>query len=270
MSEPKTVYDLIKTSPYFLRLKHIFPGMVETSKKTRIIPWKDEFAIADKNPEIAEELYKLSKQLEEGLITEEEYVSKSKELTKDVGSVSRTLGISFCSEGVVSFRDYNPDIATILHELGHIHFDANDYEWSSAYGGAEVLMWLGLEGRYGIREENVWNYIHYFRKAEEDPDVIGKEMAKAIIKKYGYKIVHSLYPLFVFAGILPRSVTENVTKVVGRENFEMLYSNLEHLLWLKIPHTKEVVRDFLTETLSGLRWNDSVFVTYARALELIL
>jgi len=158
-----TVFDLIKTHypEYLFKLKKIYPDLLEFSKKVPVAPWKEEYSIADKNPEIITELEKPENLFNEGKISEEEYQKKISELPYTYPSI--TKGISFIEEGIVSFRDEKPSIYVILHELGHVYFRVTDYFWSAAYGGAEILFWLGLEERYRITEENVRLYLDYLK-----------------------------------------------------------------------------------------------------------
>jgi hypothetical protein len=152
-----TVFTLLSThySQYLFLLKEAFPSMLETAKKTPVFPWKEEYNIADKNPEIIETIKHFESLLLRGLITEKEFQDKLSSVKFKYAS--RTEGIAFINEGFVSFRDEKPSMGVILHELGHIHFKENDYIWGALYGGGEKLFWLGLKKDYNfkVKEKHV-------------------------------------------------------------------------------------------------------------------
>jgi len=43
------------------------------------------------------------------------------------GYASRIEGIAFIEENAVAFSDVNPDIYTVLHELGHVYFGKREF-----------------------------------------------------------------------------------------------------------------------------------------------
>ncbi|MEM4620858.1 MAG: hypothetical protein QW607_11680 [Desulfurococcaceae archaeon] len=177
-----TVFQLLVQSyPEFLfKLKKHFPQMLEFSKKVPVFPWKEEYNIADHNPEVIENLKALENLLSSGAISEEEYLAKSKELFQDRKYASRTEGIAFIEEGFVSFRDENPKIGIILHELGHIYFQEPDIYWNAVYGGGEILFWLALNGSFKISEEHIRRHMEYLKRAYTEPEVLGKELTSLI------------------------------------------------------------------------------------------
>jgi hypothetical protein len=169
--------------------KEKFPEMFEFSEQVKVIPWETNFAVADKNPEIIDQIELLDTALKSGMITEEEYEEKLKGLKR---YASRTEGVAFIETKEVSFRKKIPSLYVALHELGHIYFEAR-YEptWSQAYGGGEQLMWLIALGKLpseGNNEEKVKKYIDFLelyytnrRKAER----IANEIAEKILKEIG-------------------------------------------------------------------------------------
>jgi len=261
-----TVFDLIKNhySEYLFKLKKIYPGLLEFSKKVPVVPWKDEYSIADRNPEVIAELEKLENLLSEGKITEEEYRKRISEISHGYSSI--TKGISFIPEGIVSFRDEKPSIYVILHELGHVYFGVTDYFWSATYGGAEILFWLGLEEKYGITEENVRLYLDYLKRVEEEPEKVGKELEEKISSCVDFPgCARSLYAYLLYSGLIPEALMrfEREGRISG-VIFDPSNPELERL-----PYTKEIVREFLFKVVDGLRWGDSFGVVYARCIGVV-
>ncbi len=104
------IFDLIKNhyQEYLFRLKKIYPDFLEQLKTIPVFPWKDEYNIADRNPELIETIDELQKLFREGKISEREYTERLNKLPEDYAS--RTEGIAFIHEGFVSFRDKVPSI----------------------------------------------------------------------------------------------------------------------------------------------------------------
>ncbi len=45
-------YDYLVRCPSFPLISKKFPDFVEFSKTVEVVPWEDEYAIADRNPEV--------------------------------------------------------------------------------------------------------------------------------------------------------------------------------------------------------------------------
>lgn len=73
------------------KIKDALPKMVEFSKQVEVIPWKEEFQVADKNPEYIDQINLLEMMLKSKLITEEEF----KREVKKIPYASKTLGVAF-------------------------------------------------------------------------------------------------------------------------------------------------------------------------------
>jgi len=242
--------------------------MLEFSKRVRVIPWSEEFSIADKNPEKVEKLSELRKLLLEKKLSEEEYLKKVEEIEKEFpGYTSMTKGIAFIGENTVAFRDKNPDIYTILHELGHVYFGKGDFIWSATYGGAEILFMLALDEKYEdvykITEENIWKCLEFLERVEISPEELGKEISEKIVKKLGLECYPSIYALSSLAGV----ILEEVAWYLRREKAFPLH-DVKNEAWGKIPITKAGVRGFFTNLLEGLKWEDPYWIEYASVLGL--
>ncbi|PMP95887.1 MAG: hypothetical protein C0169_05025 [Thermodesulfobacterium geofontis] len=242
--------------------------MLEFSKRVRVIPWNEEFSIADKNPEKIEKLSELEKLFLEKKLSKEEYLKKVEEIEKEFpGYASRTEGVAFIEDNTVAFRDENPDIYAVLHELGHVYFGKEDPIWSADYGGAEILFMLALNEKYDnvyeITEENIWKCIEFLEKAETSPEELEKEISEKIIKKLGISCYPSIYALSSLAGAILEEVTQYIRKEI---NFP--FHDVQSEAWGKIPVTKSGVRSFFSELLEGLKWKDPFWMRYAEALEL--
>lgn len=257
-----TVFQLLsRLYPEMLfKLKAHFPQILEFSKKVPVFPWKEEYNIADHNPEVIENLKALENLLSSGAISEEEYLAKSKKLFQDRKYASRTEGIAFIEEGFVSFRDEKPKIGTILHELGHIYFQEPDIYWNAVYGGGETLFWLALNGSFKISEEHIRRHMEYLKRAYVEPEVLGKELTSLIQEKVKLKgCVPHLYAYMLYAGTLP--------SVIISHDISFIDFSSENLL--SIPYSTEGVLSFLTNLVEGLRYKDSFYIIYAKAINLI-
>lgn len=257
-----TVFQILaKYYPKIIfKLKTHFPQMLEFSRKVPVLPWKEEYNIADHNPEVIENLKVLENLLSKGAISEEEYIAKSRELFRDSRYASRTEGIAFIEEGFVSFRDEKPRVAIILHELGHVYFQEPDIYWNASFGGGETLFWLAIEEKYKISEEHIKRHMEYLKRAYTEPEVLGKELASLIYEKVKFKDCMShLYAYMIYAGTLPSAIIETGKDFIDFSSEEIL----------SISYTTHGVLDFLTNLVEGLRFRDGFYIAYAKAINLI-
>ncbi|NPA53870.1 MAG: SHOCT domain-containing protein [Aquificae bacterium] len=187
-------------------LEDTYPNMMQTAKQIKIIPWQDEYAIADRNPEFIDQLKLLQMALDSGLISQEEYQNE----VRKIPPASKTLAVALRQEKAVSFREY-PSISVIIHELGHIHFDVDDLEWNSAYGGGENLIHITYSGKGHFTEEQIADYMRLYRHIYllplEEINQMAWKIGQAInegLKEMGYTDfpVHPV-SLMMTAGIIP-------------------------------------------------------------------
>jgi hypothetical protein len=271
-----TVFDLIKRHypDYLFRLKKIYPDFFAFLKSIPILPWKDEYNIADRNPELIEAIEELKTLRSEGKISEEEYLKKIKDLSGTYAS--RTEGIAFINEGFVSFRDKKPSIGVILHEAGHIYFGETDLFWNSTYGGGEVLFWLGLEERYRITEENVRYYMSLLREGYENPQAAAEKILEKL-SELNFNCRKSLFCYFLYAGTLPdpRIVASEIgfsspeEKQKFIEDFNRAMLDLNDSFWNTVPHTRSVVFYFFQDLISGLVHFDPFYTVYAEKIGIV-
>ena len=238
------------------KVRERFPEFWKTAEETTVIPWREEFQVADYNPELIDEIEFWRTLLKEGLVSAEEYRCK----VRQIGYASRTEGISFMGSKEVSFRSEVPTKAVLLHEIGHVHYREPDPVWSSAYGGGEVLFWLGLEGRYRIGEAEVRRFHSLYRRAQEGEH---KEVAEEIVRKiaplYGEQIVPAFYPICLFTGWMPE----------GASSFGIDIFDLKDSRWLEVEPTRTDVVMFFINLTEGLKWQDGFWIEYARRLGII-
>jgi hypothetical protein len=219
--------------------------MYNFSSEVEIIPWKDEYAIADKNPEVIDEIEFWEFLYKNTLITEKEYQKKLQEITRPA---LKTIGIAFIKTKQVSFRTESPPLSLILHELGHCYYEEEDPIWSSVYGGGEFLMNLILMEKLEGNEETI---------------------------KYYHRLIH-------FGFLCPWYLEEQLNKIAQQllEELEIDTSNM-NLTSLGIPNTPiniyascsgwlrrpdDPPTMVLVEALEGVRWNDGWWVRFVKKL----
>lgn len=270
-----TVYDLLKKHypDYLFKLKKVYPDFFSQLKKIPVFPWKDEYNIADKNPEIIETIRKLDKLLEETKISKEEYQKAVSELPRTFAS--RTEGISFIQAGFVSFRDKIPSIHVILHEAGHIYFKETDLFWNATYGGGEILFFLGLKDKYRVTEENIFHYMSLLKQCYEDPEEVYQFVLEKLLTT-GFDCAKSVYAYMVYSGTIPdinviiaeTSLSEEEKEKI-RKKFNFLIIDPQNPEWEKIPITRHGMLSFFINLISGLQWNDPFYSFYAKKLGII-
>jgi len=190
------------------KLKEKLPEIYSFSKEVEVVPWSEEFQIADKNPEAVDKLEFLWMLLKAEMISEEEY----KKQLKKIPYASKTVGAAIIEEKAVSFREEIPQFSTIIHELGHVFFKELDISWNSSYGGGETLLYLILKEKVEGNEETVKNYMRIYNLVYYTPpskiktvhSIIGKQISENL-KKIGFSDweIDEIQALMLMAGSLP-------------------------------------------------------------------
>jgi uncharacterized protein Usg len=256
-----TSYDyLIEDKNAFQKIKEKFPDFVEYSKTIEVIPWQEEFNIADKNPELLEELKFWNTLLEAKLITPEEHAKNIQHINQ-VGYISRTEGLSIIEDNVVSFRDKNPSIYIVVHEIGHCYFKEPDTIWNATYGGGEYLFWLAIEKNLKINE----NTIKYYHKLLKDTINNNVKAVETEILSKQSKLELDIYPhigtYMLMAGTIPHMLS-NLPKELENE----LFINLDSNKWQDVKVEKEDMISFFLNMLEGVKWNDPFYKKYFEAI----
>ncbi len=244
-------------------LKEVYPDFYRTATQTRVINWQERWEAGDVNPEIIEKIKELDEKFDKGEITEKEY---NRELSSDELKKysSRVEGISFIKEKLVAFRDYPPSLATLIHEIGHVHYGVGDEIWNASQGGTEALFWLGLKGKYRVSEENVKKYIEMVDKVRKDETYLDavKEIVEKLYPLLKDQIAKAFYPIVIFAGVMPNGLNEKFgTKV--------MHYKLNNPIWASITPLREDVWLFLVDLIVGLKYDDPFCQTYSRELGFI-
>ena len=243
-----TLKDLLQryeNDPVFKKFKKTFPRMCEFAGEVEVIPWQDDYALADVNPELIDELKFYEELLKNGLITEEEYQRRA----KSVPYASKTVAVAFTEEKKVSFREKVPSLSVILHELGHVYFEEPDPVWSSVYGGGEALMWLILEGKVKGDEESVRRWHELMHLAYENP-----EEAFRILDEVTLRVGRKLGVNFLE---VEKDFPPSIPK---RPVYAMM-------VWTgTIPSPEGGVQTILVNALEGTRWGEYVHGEFLREL----
>jgi len=245
-----------------------FPDMYLFASEVEVIPWQEEYQVADRNAEILDELdfwYELYKNK---MITKEEYEKRRKEiLDKAKGILSKTRGIAFIESRAVSFRDNFPPLWVVLHELGHVYFKEPDPTWSAVYGGGEKLMWLIIKGFAEGNERTLKRWMELLRKTYENPkeaEEILNRTAKNLLSRLNVKITDEemqrylkhfpeeerkkeIYKYCIFSGYLPEN-----PKTVGKSSSvnAILMNAIEGIKW-KDPFWQEFFEELNENYLKG-------------------
>jgi hypothetical protein len=250
-------YEYLVRCPSFPLIQRKFPDFVEFSKSVEVIPWQEEFAVADYNPEVIDYLEFLEKLLQMQAITQEEF---EKELSKLPSYASKTGGVAFIEENVVSFREENPPEHIVVHEIGHCYFKENDRVWSASYGGGESLFWLIIRKDLPLNELAVFQYHSWLKRTLEGQV---KEVAKEVLKKLSklnLPVFPHIYTYQLYAGTLGI----DASKIPGHLLFD-----LENKEWERVKVSREGLLSFFANLLVGASLGDSIFSAYLQALFLL-
>ncbi len=247
-------YDYLVRFPSFPLISRKFPDFTEFSKSVEVIPWAEEYAIADYNPEVIDYLEFLEKLLQMRAISQEEY---EREAAKLPTYASKTGGVAFIEEGVVSFREENPPEHIIVHEVGHCYFKENDRVWSASYGGGESLFWLILRKDLPLNELSIFQYHSWLRRALEGQV---EELAKEIVRKL------SKLNLPVFPHIYTYQLWAGTMGIDASKIPPHLLFDLESKEWEKIEVSREGLMSFFANLVVGASLGDSVHLAYLQAL----
>lgn len=254
-----------KNSEYFEKFKTLFPSMYNSLSQIQVIPWRYEFQVRDKNPEVITILEYYNALLNEGKISREEYEEITSQQLKDAGFVSRTEGISFRGSKEVSFRTIPPSIFVFFHEVGHVYFDVDDHIWSAIYGGAEVLFWLLLQGRIHAKKplELVQKHIQMLEHLEVDHKGVESEILAKLRGKFKteFLVADHLGNYMTIAGHIPDEYAD--VFVEAREKGIQEESKEFYSLW---GSSKELVREFLDFVIDGVKWGDTFGKAYFEAI----
>jgi len=247
-------YEYLARCPSFPLIAKKFPDFVEFSKSVDVVPWADEYAIADKNPEVIDHLEFLEKLLEMKAITQDEF---ERETAKLPAYASKTGGVAFIEEGVVSFRDDHPAEHIVVHEVGHVYFRENDMVWSSSYGGGEALFWLILRQDLPLNELAVFQYHSWLRRTLQGQV---EEVAKEIVRKL------SKLNLPVFPHIYTYQLYAGTMGIDAGKIPPHLLIDLENREWAKVEMSRAGLLSFFSNLLVGAGLGDSVYSAYLQAI----
>jgi hypothetical protein len=261
--------ELLEKVEVFPRLQKLFPEFVESAKTIEVIPWKEDFQIADRNPQVLDTVDFYNQLLKNGLITEDQHRKYIQEAFSEVkGIVSRTEGIAFMTTREISFRSPRPHPSHVIHEVGHVHYQEPDPIWSSVYGGGEALMQLALWKNYITNDATIRRYHKILHDSAIYPQQVADELARTIKQKINIKCYPHLYALQLFSGTIPSDLMEQLQE---QELEELYWSiNFEDPRWARVQVTHYGLREFMTNLIEGVKWNDSFCIAYAEALTLLM
>ncbi len=247
-------YEFLIRCPSFSLISQKFPDFTEFSKFVEVIPWQEEFAVADYNPEAIDFLEFLQKLLEMQAITQEEY---EREVSKLPAYASKTEGVAFMEDNVVSFRNPNPEEHVVVHEIGHCYFKENDRVWSASYGGGESLFWLILRKDLPLNELAIFQYHSWLRRTlEGQVEEVAKEIVRKL-SKLNLPVFPHIYTYQLFAGTLG----VDASKIPPHLLFD-----LESKEWEKVEVSKAGLMSFFANLVVGASLNDSTYLAYLKAL----
>jgi hypothetical protein len=252
--EEMRAYDYLVRCPSFSLIAKKFPDFTEFSKSVEVIPWQEEFAVADYNPEVIDYLEFLEKLLHMKAITQEEF---EREVSKLPAYASKTGGVAFIEERVVSFRDESPPEHIVVHEIGHCYFKENDRIWNASYGGGESLFWLILRKDLPLNELSIFQYHSWLRRTLEGQV---QEVAKKIVRKLS-KLNLPVFPHIYTYQLYAGTMGIDAGKIPGHLLFD-----LENPEWEQIEVSKAGLLSFFANLLVGASLNDSVQMAYLKAL----
>jgi len=247
-------YDYLVRCPSFSLIQRKFPDFVEFSRGIEVIPWQEEFAVADFNPEVIDYLEFLEKLWEMKAITQEEFERETSSLPS---YASKTGGGAFIEDNVVSFRSPNPEEHVVMHEVGHCYFKENDKIWNASYGGGESLFWLILRKDLPLNELSIFQYHSWLRRTLEGQV---EEVAKEVLKKLS-KLNLPVYPHIYTYQLYAGTMGIDASKIPPHLLFD-----LESKEWEKVEVSRVGLLSFFANLLVGASLNDSVQAAYLKAL----
>jgi hypothetical protein len=247
-------FDYLVRCPSFSLIQRKFPDFVEFSKSVEVVPWDDEYAIADHNPEVIDFLEFLEQLLQMRAISQEEY---ERETSKLPSYASKTGGVAFIEDKVVSFRDKNPPEHIVVHEVGHCYFRENDRIWSSSYGGGESLFWLIIRQNLPLNELAIFQYHSWLRRTlEGQVEEVAKEILKKL-SKLNLPVFPHIYTYQLYAG----TMGIDASKIPPHLLFD-----LESKEWKKVKVSRAGLMSFFANLMVGAGLNDSIHLAYLKAL----
>lgn len=181
-----TLYEFIKKyengdyAELLNKFKTKFPALFEFTHQISVIPWQPDFAIADKNPEIINQIEFYNFLLKNNIITEQVYKKQISKISNQYSS--RTEAISFIHTKQVSFRSNYPPLHIIIHELGHIYFQTTDLYWNAIYSGGETLLHYTLQNKINLNESEIANYINFLKLIDTAPQSAYNTLSQIILK----------------------------------------------------------------------------------------
>jgi len=247
-------YEYLVRCPSFSLIQRKFPDFVEFSKSVEVVPWADEYAVADHNPEVIDFLEFLEKLLNMQAISQEEF---EREIAKLPTYASKTGGVAWIEENIVSFREENPPESVIIHEIGHCYFKETDRVWSASYGGGESLFWLILRKDLPLNELSIFQYHSWLKRTLEGQV---KEVAKEVLKKLSklnLPVFPHIYTYQLYAGTLGI----DASKIPPHLLFD-----LENKEWERVKVSREGLLSFFANLIVGASLNDSVYLAYLQAI----
>jgi len=187
-------------------------------------------------------------------ITQEEF---ERETAKLPAYASKTGGVAFMEEGVVSFRDENPPEHIIVHEVGHCYFREPDQIWSASYGGGESLFWLIIRNDLPLNELAIFQWYRFLRRTLEGRlEEVAEEIVRKL-SKLNLPVSPHLYTYQLWAG----------TMGVGAEKIPLhLFIDLENKEWGQVKLSKAGVLSFLANLITGAGLGDSIYLAYLQAI----
>ena len=247
-------YEYLVRCPSFSLIQRKFPDFVEFSREVEVIPWQEEFAVADYNPEVLDYLEFLERLLQMQAISQEEY---EREVSKLPAYASKTGGVAFIEENVVSFREENPEEHIVVHEIGHCYFRENDHVWSASYGGGESLFWLILRKDLPLNELSIFQYHSWLKRTLEGQV---EEVAKEVLKKLS-KLNLPVFPHIYTYQLYVGTLGIDASKIPPHLLFD-----LENKEWERVKVSREGLLSFFANLIVGASLNDSVYLAYLQAI----
>jgi hypothetical protein len=247
-------FDYLVKCPSFPLISKKFLDFVEFSKSVEVIPWQEEFAVADYNPEVIDFLEFLEKLLQMKAISQEEY---EREVSKLPSYASKTGGVAFIEDKVVSFRDEDSPEHIIVHEIGHCYFREPDQIWSANYGGGESLFWLIIRQDLPLNELAIFQYHSWLRRTLEGQV---QEVAKEVVKKLS-KLNLPVFPHIYAYQLYAGTMGVDVEKIPPH-----LFIDLESKEWREVKISRAGLASFFSNLIVGVSLGDSIYSAYLQAI----